>query len=397
MRLPNLVILTILFVSIFYFISDSAESSGNDSTLFNPDTLKKRYPDLWSRTSASIEASLADLPALDVTKRDSLIAASIKSQTGGNPGRAQEIETRIKWEDEYIENKSELDISRGKFVINPYLTNYVYWGYISDPNPDMTPRSRRGALKWQISVQMPIVTTKYSNTGFFLAFTNRGTFDILNKEYSRPVTNKTFMPEVFGRFDLAIYNKKLGVDQLVLQAGAQHESNGGIDDSTSLLDSRGIFAKYYGQVCWKLFKTPSDNNRRNLPNDRYALMLSARGFYCDGIEDNNDIVKYIGYLDLNGSFELTSFLKARKIERTFGVFMLDGFYSPGGSLDAYYGSFALGLSWTPPMFSTKNKNYSRLPKVPLTFYGRVFRGYNEYLITYNKLTTMCGFGVKLRS
>ncbi len=311
--------------------------------------------------------------------------------------RAAEITEMMRYEDDYMKNKPGLDVARGKLVMNPYYENYACFTRIDDPSPDLQPRPKRLALKWQISLQVPVVTLPYSNTGFFLAFTNRAAFDLFDGQDSRPVTHKTFMPEGFIRFDVAALTKKVSSDQVVVQAGAQHESNGGVKDTLSLLDSRGINAKFYGQLMTKFLKKNPDRNNRYLFVDTYRLILGVRGFYSwVDATDNPDIVKYIGYLDVNGSYEFDPKIRLCNQDRYLGVFRLDGFFAPGGSLGPWFPSYSLGLSWNPPMFSKRSNGYEWLPKVPLTPYVRFFRGYNQYLIYYNKLTTAFGWGIQLR-
>jgi outer membrane phospholipase A len=375
----------------------------NDSAMFNVDTLRGNYPDLWERTKKSStlfkQRGKMALQADSVLDTNTIIVAEIKKQTNGQVQRAAEINDKIHFEDIYLDNKPSLDVARGKFVLNPYMTNYAYFDRIYDPSPRLEPRKRRFALKWQISIQVPVLIAKYSNTGIFMAFTNRSTFDLFNPnpEDSRPVTHKTFMPEGFLRLDCATFMKSAGIDQFVLQGGAQHESNGGVDDSLSLLDSRGITAKLYAQVCAKFINAPADGNRRYLFANKYKLMLNARAFKCVEVTDNKDIVKFIGYLDLNASYEFAPIVNWFDHARSLGVYMIDGFFAPGGSMKHWFPSYAIGISVTPPMLSNKSVNYPDFPRLPVTPYFRFFRGYNEFLITYDKITTVYGFGLRLRN
>jgi outer membrane phospholipase A len=373
----------------------------SDSTVHATDTLKGKYPYLWDRIKKSVNLFPGRIKTARHTESTldtgAIIAEEIKKQTKDNAQRAAEMNEKMKFEDFYVDNKPGIDVARGKFVLNPYLANYVYFDQIDDPAPNLAPRPRRWALKWQISVQIPVLIAKFANTGIFFAFTNRCTFDLLNPTDSRPVTHKTFMPEGFGRFDLASLVSGAGIDKYVLQVGAQHESNGGVDDSLSLFDSRGIMAKVYAQVCTKFMKAPADSNYRYLMGDRYKLVIGARMFKCYDVADNPDIVKYIGYLDLNASYEFAPIVSIFNHEHSIGVFLIDGFFAPGGSVKPWHTSYAICLSYTLPMLSNKNVYYPYLPRLPVTPYVRFFRGYNEFLFTYNKPTTVIGFGLRLRN
>ncbi|MBN1307664.1 MAG: phospholipase A [Chitinispirillaceae bacterium] len=356
--------------------------------------LKDKYPVLWKHISEDPK-----IIGLKGERKNREIVRKLKKMTRGSPAVAEKMNGSIYSENIYIEKKAKLDIARGKLVINPYHTNYIYADRIYDPSPDLKHRHFRGALKWQISVQAPVLTWKYPHTGVFAAFTNRATFDVANKDDSRPVTHKTFMPELFFRYDFLpvaelLGNYRIGIDQITLQVGAQHESNGGVKDSLSLLDSRSIGYKLYGQACLKLFKCPVDPMYRYVREDQYSLMLSARGFKSFSVEQNESIEKYIGYLDLNASYE---FIVFRILKWRPGVGKIDAFFAPGGSLDDPHVSYAIGLSFTPHMFSLKSRGYRYLPKLPLTPYVRFFQGYNEYLYFYDKRTTVWGFGLKIRN
>jgi outer membrane phospholipase A len=317
--------------------------------------------------------------------------------TGGNDKKAREMDSQIHHEEMYMQEKPNMDIARGKFVINPYLTNCFYLDRIDDPSPDLLPRKKRFAIKWQVSVQMPVITAKYSNTGLFCAFTNRALFDITNDLDSRPVTYKTFMPEVLGRLDFSQFQRRLGTDQLVLQAGAQHESNGGVDDTLSLMDSRGIRARLYIQPIARFMRIIPDSTGRYLCSDKYHLMVNARLFYPYGTWDNKNIETYIGYFDLNASYEFAPVVPFFGRRVPLGVFKVEGSLSPGGSVSPIYTSFSIDVSYTPPMISNRRVYYGCLPKVPLTPYFRFFSGYNEFLNTYDKRTTVVAFGIRLRS
>jgi outer membrane phospholipase A len=376
--------------------SDSMGKIHNDS-IFNAENLKQNCPYLWNRV-VRLMVVVYDKKAMNSLSlnMDSLVVLEIMKMTKGNKAKLIELNEKIYFEEIYIENKPDLDIARGKFVINPYLSNYFYFDNIHDPSPALQPRSGRMALKWQISIQSPILTFKYSNTGLFFAYTNRAQLDIFNGQDSRPVTHKTFLPEVFWRQDFASFLKKTGTDQITMQVGIQHESNGDMDDSSSLLDSRSIGYKLYGQLCTKFIKIEMDPGQRNLRNDQYALMLNMRLFNSYDMSDNPDIVKYIGNVEFNGILECVPRLRFGSFEKYFGVFIFDTFFAPGGESKLKYASYAIGLSWTPPMVSNKSKGYYILPKIPVSPYFRYFHGYNEFLTTYNKATTVWGFGVKLR-
>ena len=217
-----------------------------DTLSSNLDTLKEKYPKLLKHISEDPQ-----IIGLKKERKNTEIVKKLKKLTRGNPAVAEKMNRRVYFENLYIEDKTNFDIARGKLVINPYYTNYIYADRIYDPSPDLKPRHYRGAIKWQISVQAPVLTWKYSNTGIFAAFTNRATFDIANKDDSRPVTHKTFMPELFFRYDFLplaelLGHYRIGIDQITLQVGVQHESNGGVEDPLSLLDSRSIGYKLYG-------------------------------------------------------------------------------------------------------------------------------------------------------
>lgn len=370
-----------------------------DSSAYVSDSLKDRFPNLWQRAEEIAERRLhRRLRRQDITTPpekhivDSLTTELIRRQTRYDTSRATEIDIRIKNEILYFKNKRSLDVARGKYFFMPYRLNYFCFTPIDDPSPEgLEPRDPRLALKWQLSFQVPLVAAKHYNTGIFAAFTNRGTFDLFNMKDSQPVTHKTFMPEFFGRLDLAFLfpKKERLADKYVLQLGYEHESNGGGDNLQSLLDSRGITAKFYGSTKLKFFLAPADEQLRYVYEDKYKLTIHpVFVFSMLGIDDNPDIDKYIGFFDLRGSYEQDLAIGSRCL----GITRLDWSLIPGGKKDLSKFTYSLGLSYSLPMLGWTKTAL----KIPLTFYLRHFNGYNEYLYYYNVRRQSWLFGIRVR-
>lgn len=259
---------------------------------------------------------------------------------------------------------------------------------------------------------MPIVVHRYYNTGLFTAMTIRGLFDIGNKDDSRPVSQKTFLPEAFvnvdlGSFSILRYPRWLqwfgdifppDRDRNVFQWGLQHESNGGKG-----AESRGILFRHYVNYTYKWLPVQPGDSREGVFSDQYKHRFSVRMFKLFGIEDNKDIKHYIGFMDLQWDWQFSPFRR--------GIWGLSCWLNPSFSNDDWsnfdHTSFSIIGNYTPPWNLEyqryKGPNPFKLVKnnlhIPLSFYIRYWNGHNDFLLKYweRSITQGVGVGILLRN
>ncbi len=352
-----------------------------------PALIKQSFPLLWQQNRARTVAGHSAIT--DSMQIDSITAQSINTAAHNDTAVMRIKNDNINYELFFIDNKPPLDIAQSKFVLRPYHTNYFYLDRITDSTRSGKWLGSRAALKWQISIQIPMASARLFNSGLFFAFTNKACFDFRNDSESNPVTMKTFQPEVFGRIDLAqILNREELADKYTFQSGVEHESNGGYNKDTSIYQSRGILMNLYLESTVKGIPHKQDDKRRYILEDAYALSSTFRFFTPIGTIDNPDIWKYVGWFKTNGSFEMPLVGK-----KCYGTTMVDWNLAPGGTINLEHFSAGLGLSYTFPMFDQSARSR---PKLPLTLYGRIFSGYNEFLETYNRRTFVLAWGFRFR-
>lgn len=200
-------------------------------------------------------------------------------------------------------------------------------------------------MEFQISAKQRLFASN-----FFFGYTQKSFWQIYDQERSRPFRETNYNPEFFYRWtpDPEIWHH-WGLD-----VGLEHESNG-----QSLPDSRS----------WnRLYITPFQAKGRNLryikfwyrlPEDRKDDAMDPKG------DDNPDIYRFMGYAEAHVKRQLGG--------GSLGDLMVRGNPSTGKG--------AISLNYTWP----SNDGY-------MFYMLRLFHGYGESLIDYNRSITRIGFG-----
>ena len=200
-------------------------------------------------------------------------------------------------------------------------------------------------MEFQISAKQRLFASN-----FFFGYTQKSFWQIYDQERSRPFRETNYNPEFFYRWtpDPEIWHH-WGLD-----VGLEHESNG-----QTLPDSRS----------WnRLYITPFQAKGRNLryikfwyrlPEDRKDDPMDPKG------DDNPDIYRFMGYAEAHIQRQLGG--------GSLGDLMVRGNPSTGKG--------AISLNYTWP----SNDGY-------MFYMLRLFHGYGESLIDYNRSITRIGFG-----
>lgn len=285
----------------------------------------------------------------------------------------------------YVSIKNSTDAVKGKYIITPYLKNFVTFHNIDDPSYVGEPIDKRIALNWHLSIKYPLWVARHYNQGLFFSFTNTGCFDLTSKgEDSRPVSKKSFMPGFFYRHDLEhlftrwFQNNPYGVDAEV-EFGVYHHSNGGY----SAL-SRSMMAIFYTSQKIKIGKQVVGNTA-GIPfseNYLFTLWMKTNLYYLENFEENPGIVDHWGRFEGQLTFE-----KELNHNRKNGYVLLwaDLYLSKGGQ--------SIAIGFVPYLWGQNGRSRTRLPLSP---YIKLYQGKNEYLEYYDQKKQWLGIGVMLR-
>lgn len=269
-------------------------------------------------------------------------------------------------------------------ALRPGADNYAVFDHIDSPGRDGGDIGPRLCIKFQLSQTFPVWQSEALGGGLGFAMTVRGLFDIYNRAESSPVSERTFIPDVFAETDgRALFpGRRVSVGnppspfseepRISFRLGLQHESNGGYRES-----SRGIDFRYYGQY------------RRSYGEaGPFSRSFALRLFGTRGISANPDIHRYIGHLEWEGHW----FVAAPSLFGASRVSLVgfDLFLNPGGTEGwdggFRYASAGAGLAYMP--FALQG----------FTLYARLWTGYNEFLGSYDRRTFIpfsLGFSFRL--
>lgn len=189
--------------------------------------------------------------------------------------------------------------------------------------------------------------------GLFLGYTQTGLWDL--EGTSVPFTDTNYKPEIAWSSEQVDWLKIPGVDQVGLQSGIQHESNGEDGD-----ESRSISIAYVRPVLH--FGDPKGFSTQVAPK---------LYFYLSGQENNTDIEQYRGYCDLKVTTGYIDGLQLTALGRL----------GSGGE----NGSIQLDLTY--PLRAIGKGNFDMYLQL------QYFAGYGESLITYNEYTDALRIGI----
>ncbi|MBL9135891.1 MAG: phospholipase A [Verrucomicrobiales bacterium] len=216
-------------------------------------------------------------------------------------------------------------------------------------------------LKFQVSLRYKIINPDVEfgrwwqwSQGLHFAYTQTSLWDF--DRPSSPFYDSSYKPEVLWRRDDLFPGAVSWWEQLGLQVGLQHESNGKDGD-----DSRSLNILYFKPTF--LF-----GQATNL-----FLAVSPRAFaYVGEMPDNEDIADYRGYVDL--------MLKAGWATSV----QVAGHFRVGDDFNR--GSMQIDLSY--PLGEL-------LPNIDVFLHGQYFNGWGESLLDYDERTWMFRIGLSL--
>ncbi len=218
----------------------------------------------------------------------------------------------------------------------------------------------RPNVRYQFSFQYQIVNPEgpwaaHSPflTGLYLGYTQSGLWDIEGN--SKPFTDTIYKPELAWSKDEVDWIGLPGIDQVGLQFGVQHESNG--RDGP---ESRSLNTVYLRPVL-------------HIGDVRgFAVKVAPKVYaYLPGRENNADIADYRGHVDLLVTAGWLDGLQAAALGRI----------GSGGK----GGSFQLDLTY--PLRTIGDGNFDMYLQL------QWFSGYGESLITYDEYTDALRIGI----
>ncbi|HEX2964698.1 MAG TPA: phospholipase A [Syntrophorhabdaceae bacterium] len=256
----------------------------------------------------------------------------------------------------------ELDPASRKntFVVRLHRSNYILpWSYNHSPNSraaldnDRNARAQSTEAKYQISFKTKIWEDIVDrDIDLWFAYTQLSFWQVYNKAFSSPFRESVYEPELILNFrtDYDVF----GLRGRIINLALDHQSNG-----------RGqLLSRSWNRI------TASAGFERN----NFNLLL--RGWYrfpeSRHEDDNRDILKYMGYGELTGTYHWK--------DNRFSVMLRN-------NLRTHENKGAIQADWSFPFPFVK--------KDRLSGYVQYFNGYGESLLDYNKNTNRIGVGVML--
>jgi len=189
-------------------------------------------------------------------------------------------------------------------------------------------------------------------TSFYFGYTQISFWQAYDSEHSSPFRETNYNPELFYRLKgYRFHGGKFGAD-----IGAEHESNGQIPPVSRSWNLLYASPFYYRSNILLYLKF-----RYRLPEDEKEFENSPVG------DDNPDITDYLGYNDFHAFYR---FLRHHMVHLTLR-----------GSIVTGKGCAALNYSFLLP---TGKVSYLNI---------RLFHGYGESLVDYNRKLTRIGVGL----
>lgn len=267
------------------------------------------------------------------------------------PEAAENAEIAVARRDEEIER-----ISRARFAIAPYRTNYILPLAYNDtsnqtPFDALIPEEDRdkAEAKYQISFQFDIRRNLFKkNYDLYFAYTQLAFWQVYNTSASSPFRETNYEPEIAFRFYPSF--KLMEANMRKIHVGLVHQSNGRGEPLSRSWNR--IFAMFFldkgnfATVVRPWYRIPEDEDD----------------------DDNPDIDEFLG------DFEWHIFYKWNM--HTYGLMLRNNLDN-----DANRGALQLDLSY--PLTDR------------LKLYLQYFNGYGESLIDYNRYTNRIGIGIML--
>ena len=258
----------------------------------------------------------------------------------------------------------ELDATavRGTFLLTPYKPVYILPGrWTSDPNekpfsgnesPDYTVRRPDNydniETKFQLSFKTKVLQSIFWGHGdLWIAYTQVAHWQIYNSKLSRPFREVNYEPELILNFPVKF--RIFGFKTRMVGVALNHESNGK-SNPFSRSWNRVIFHAGFERKNWTIYVRPWIRTP-------------------DSIDDNPDILEYVGRGDLNV------------------------IYSKNGNILSFIGSH--NLNFNSKARADSSFSWSYPIKNNLKGFLQISHGYGETLIDYNHLQTTVGVGVSL--
>jgi phospholipase A1 len=245
-------------------------------------------------------------------------------------------------------------LNSGLFMV-PYKPNYfLFWTYNTNPNHGVYDDAGGVSVdktesKFQISFKIPAGRGLFAGNGdLYFAYTQLSMWQVYNRENSAPFRDNNYEPELFLTFDTNF--DVAGLNNRLISLGFVHQSNG----QTYPL-SRSWNRLYTAFVLQKARWIATFRPWYRIPDQ-------------DGLDDNPDIEKYMGYGDLR--------LAHAWRQGTISCLLRNNLRIPGNK-----GAIELGYSFP-------------LNKI-LRGYVQYFNGYGESLLDYDHPNNRIGLGIAL--
>lgn len=242
------------------------------------------------------------------------------------------------------------------FAFSPHERNYILpASYSSHPNKesfeiiDSEAEMQPLEIKFQLSMKIPVMTDLFNEKGtFYFAYTQTSWWQAYNEDASKPFRETNYKPELFLTLENDI--RFLGFTNSFNRIGYAHQSNGRnlpLSRSWNYLYLSSAISKGH----WMLELTP----RVRIPG-------------LSGEDNNPDLERYIGYVDVNLAYARDDF---------------EYILSAKGNFDDDEGGYGgLQLDWSFPI------------KGKMRGLVQLYAGYGESLIDYNHENYRLSVGVQ---
>jgi len=351
-------------LALLLVVSASARGQALSPALAEPDVLAD------GATDSAAEAATADPQAQhEQAVRDCMHQAMDNADVTMTLGELEE-ECRIRLgevsQPKYSAARERMAMEQrtrwNPFVITPHNANYILpYTHMQEPNPDVYDQVYPGEeidkeeAKLQISLKVPLNPKDLlvANDAIYFGFTLVAFWQVYNHTISAPFRETNYRPEIY--YLMPITSNLLEADT-ALAIGIEHQSNG-----RSQILSRSwnrIFANfYYARDNYLISFRPW----YRIPENEKEDPTSAKG------DDNPDIDDYMGYFELQGTWEQNDY--------EFSLLIRNNLRSENYGAAQFDASFPL---------------WGRLRGVV-----QYFNGYGDSMIDYNHRVERLGVGILL--
>jgi len=235
----------------------------------------------------------------------------------------------------------------GDFGLKPHKVNYILpYGYRSTPYTSHVPTIIYNNIEaeLQVSLKLQLFENLFGlKEKYYIAYTQQAFWQLYID--SSPFRESLYNPEAFVEFPISDRKSMFGLRSVTF--GYAHESNGQPNTEGITFSTSQTLENLSRSINYLYLKT-------RLQHDALITDLTL-GYPISDLSDNPDIIDYIGYTKIKFSYFL---------EENMFTFMARGNFETGkGAVEGTY-SYPL----------IKNTN----------LYIKIFSGYGESLIDYNK-------------